>query len=168
MLPSSSPPSDSRTVLRREDWATPQDLFDKLHRRWRFTQDVCADLENTKCPAYFTKTQNALQQRWAGTCWMNPPYGRGIWQWVRKAALESQNGTVVVALLPASTGTNWWHDWVIPYARIRFLRGRLRFGGATANAPFDSALAFYPRRGAFQAATARIDPRQLSLIPAPL
>jgi phage N-6-adenine-methyltransferase len=53
---------------------------------------------------------------------------------------------LVAALLPARTDTAWWHDYVIPYAsEIRFIRGRLKFGGAKNSAPFPSALIIFKR-----------------------
>jgi hypothetical protein len=58
---------------------------------------------------------------------------------VRKCYEESlKPRTVVVALIPARTDTKWFHDYVYGKAEIRFLKGRLKFGGATNNAPFPS------------------------------
>lgn len=71
---------------------------------------------------------------------MNPPYGRETGKWVEKAFLEAQTGAVVVCLLPARTDTAWWHDFVMRAAEIRFVRGRLRFGGAANGAPFPSCV----------------------------
>jgi site-specific DNA-methyltransferase (adenine-specific) len=76
---------------------------------------------------------------------MNPPYGREIGQWVKKAYNESRNGATVVCLLPARTDTAWWHDYVLPMATVTFIRGRLKFGDSKNSAPFPSAVAvFYP------------------------
>lgn len=66
-------------------WATPQPLFDLLDSVFRFDIDVCATAENAKCARFFTDADDGLQQEWRGTCWMNPPYGRGIGEWVKKA-----------------------------------------------------------------------------------
>lgn len=66
-------------------WATPQDFFDKLNAEFGFTLDVCANAENAKCADYFTAEQDGLAQDWRGVCWMNPPYGREIGAWMRKA-----------------------------------------------------------------------------------
>ena len=66
-------------------WETPQDLFDRLDAIYRFDLDVCAVPENAKCERYFTPEIDGLKQDWSGTCWMNPPYGREIGKWVRKA-----------------------------------------------------------------------------------
>ena len=69
-----------------DNWATPQWLFDQLHAEFHFTLDVCADSENAKCPAYFTREQDGLSRQWSGNVWCNPPYGRTVGLWVKKAA----------------------------------------------------------------------------------
>jgi phage N-6-adenine-methyltransferase len=122
-----------------DEWATPQDFFAACNRIWGFTTDVCALPENAKCPAYFTPEQDGLKQDWAGACWMNPPYGREIGRWMRKAWESSAQGATVVCLVPARTCTRWWHDYATRGA-ITFVRGRLKFGGSNNSAPFPSAL----------------------------
>jgi phage N-6-adenine-methyltransferase len=125
------------------EWETPQWLFALLDKRFNFTLDVCATPANAKCRAFFTRDQDGLAQEWAGVCWMNPPYGRLIAKWVRKARLSAQKGATVVALLPARTDTRWWQDDVAQASEIIFLRGRLKFGKASASAPFPSAIAVF-------------------------
>jgi phage N-6-adenine-methyltransferase len=126
------------------EWETPREFFDAVNAIYRFDFDVCATHANAKCGRYFTKEENSLTQTWSGVCWMNPPYGREISLWVRKAYEASlASGTVVVCLLPARTDTKWWHDYVIAHAEsIRFIRGRLRFSGK-GPAPFPSALVVF-------------------------
>src|SRR5439155_26774834 len=93
------------------EWETPQPIFDKLNEEFGFTLDVCATTVNTKCPKFFTKETDGLSQDWSqDTCWMNPPYGREIGKWIKKAYEESQRGAVVVCLLPSRTDTKWWHE----------------------------------------------------------
>lgn len=127
----------------RSDWATPQDLFGELDREFHFTLDACATPENAKCPAFFSPEQDALKQPWSGTVFMNPPYGREISTWVRKAYHEAKKGAKVVCLLPARTDTAWWHEHVMKAADIRFLRGRVKFGGSKNGAPFPSAVVVF-------------------------
>lgn len=124
-------------------WATPESLFQELAAEFGFTLDVCATAENAKCGAYFTKEQDGLRQQWTGVCWMNPPYGRDIGLWVRKAFESSQDGATVVCLIPARTDTAWWHEHVTKATEVRFIRGRLRFGDAVASAPFPSAIVVF-------------------------
>lgn len=66
-------------------WATPQAFFDELNREFGFTLDVAAAPENAKCEKFYTKEQDGLVQPWDGTVWCNPPYGRTVGDWVRKA-----------------------------------------------------------------------------------
>lgn len=122
-----------------DDWATPQDLFDRLNAQHGFTLDVCANAANAKCSRYFTVEQDGLAQDWTGTCWMNPPYGREIAKWIRKAYESSKAGATVVCLVPARTCSAWWHDYAAK-GEVTFLRGRVKFGGAKWNAPFPSAV----------------------------
>lgn len=125
-----------------DKWSTPQATFDKLHAEFGFELDVCALPENAKCQNFFTPDQDGLAQDWRGVCWMNPPYGRGISRWVRKAYESAKAGAIVVALVPARTDTAWWHDYVAK-GEVRFLRGRLKFGGAKFSAPFPSAVVIF-------------------------
>ena len=130
---------------RSDSWATPIGLFQRLDRVWNFTLDVCAEDSNHKVDRYFTREDDGLDQTWApAVCWMNPPYGREIGAWMKKAHAESLNGATVVCLVPARTDTAWWHDYAMR-GRIEFLRGRLRFGNAKNSAPFPSAIVvFHP------------------------
>lgn len=125
------------------EWSTPQDVFDKLNSEFHFTLDVCATTENAKCQQFYTKENNGLLQPWKGTVWMNPPYGREIGKWVAAAYKASTQGTTVVCLLPSRTDTQWFHNYVLPYAEIRFIKGRLKFGGATNSAPFPSLISIF-------------------------
>lgn len=127
----------------RSDWETPQDLYDRLDAEFHFTLDAAADDSNHKCDTYITKEQDGLSQPWGGIVWCNPPYGRQISKWVRKAFLESVRGVTTVMLLPARTDVRWFHEYVMHRAEIRFLRGRVRFGGSAINAPFSSMIVIY-------------------------
>ena len=123
-------------------WYTPQDFFNKYNDKYNFTLDVCATHENAKCKNYFTEEVDGLSQEWTGVCWMNPPYGRTIKQWMKKAYESSLNGATVVCLVPARTDTNWWHEYAMK-GEIEFIRGRLKFGGSKNSAPFPSAVVIF-------------------------
>lgn len=125
-----------------DEWATPQDLFDTLHAEFDFTLDVCALDSSAKCQHYFTPETDGLAQDWTGTCWMNPPYGDVIGQWVKKAHDSALEGATVVCLVPARVDTGWWWDFC-RHGEIRFLRGRLKFGGSPNSAPFPSAVVVF-------------------------
>jgi phage N-6-adenine-methyltransferase len=110
------------------EWATPPEVFEPLHAEFQFTLDACATPENAKLPRFYTEQQNGLAQPWDGErVFMNPPYGREIYAWTRKARLEAANNqALVVGLLPASSDLKWWHEDVIGN-EIRYIRGRVRF-----------------------------------------
>ena len=121
-----------------DNWATPQATFDVLHAEFGFTLDPCASASNHKCPRYFTKKQNGLLRDWGTeTVYCNPPYGREIADWMAKADAAAQAGATVVMLVPNRTDTKWYHD-VAEKHEVRFLKGRLKFGGSKNAAPFGS------------------------------
>lgn len=126
-----------------DQWATPQDFFDLCETQYgKFDTDVCADASNTKCPVYFDKNKDGLKQTWTGKCWMNPPYGREIGKWMKKAYESSLNGATVVCLVPARTDTKWWHEYATK-GQVTFIRGRLKFGNSKNSAPFPSAVVVF-------------------------
>lgn len=124
-------------------WETPQELFDELNHEFHFTLDVCALPENAKCSVYYTPQQDGLSKPWNGVIWCNPPYGKGVGEWVRKALFASIGGATVVMLLPARTDTRWFHEYIYGKAEIRFIKGRLKFGGSKNSAPFPSMIVVF-------------------------
>lgn len=135
---------------KRMDWETPQDFFNKLNEEFRFTLDPCATKETAKCNIYFTEKDNGLIKPWEGhNVFVNPPYGREIGKWVKKAYQESLKGSLVVLLVPARTDTKWWWDFCLK-GEIRFIKGRLKFKGKNTkgeavqnSATFPSALVIF-------------------------
>ena len=123
-------------------WATPQTFFDKLNSEFGFDTDVCALASNAKCAKFFTPEVNGLTQAWEGVCWVNPPYGRGIGMWLKKAYESAQQGATVVCLVPSRTDTRWWHDYCMK-GEVRFIKGTLKFGGHNNAAPFPSAIVIF-------------------------
>lgn len=121
-------------------WATPQAFFDELNKEFGFTTDVCAIPENTKCERFFTPEMDGLKQEWTGVCWCNPPYGKEIGKWVKKA---HESACTTVALLPARTDTKWFHQHILGKAEIRFVKGRLKFGDSPNSAPFPSMVVIW-------------------------
>ena len=113
---------------KKVDYETPPEIFDPLDREFGFTLDVAANDENAKCERYFTEREDGLLQPWSGVCWMNPPFGRTMKKWVKKAFDEWKRGVTVVCLLPSRTNTAWWHDWVV-HGEVRFIRGEVKFVG---------------------------------------
>ena len=124
-------------------WATPHDFFDALDAEFHFTLDACAVKENAKCEAYYTPEQDGLDQPWTGRVWCNPPYGRNVGQWVKKAHDTASGGGFVVMLLPARTDTRWFHDYIYGKTEVRFIKGRLKFGSCQNAAPFPSMVVIF-------------------------
>jgi phage N-6-adenine-methyltransferase len=121
-------------------WSTPQDFFDKLNREFGFEVDVCALPSNAKCKKFYSPADDGLSQEWKGVCWCNPPYGREIGKWVKKAY---ESNAITVMLLPSRTDTKWFHDYIYGKAEIRFIKGRLKFGDSKNAAPFPSMIVVF-------------------------
>ena len=123
-------------------WETPQDFFDEINKEFNFTLDPCCLKETAKCAKYYTPEDDGLIQSWDNEIvFCNPPYGRVIKDWIKKAT--EQVGGVVVLLIPSRTDTRYFHDYLYQKENVelRFLKGRLKFGGAKNSAPFPSLLA---------------------------
>ena len=110
-----------------------------MNKEFHFELDVCASSKIHKCDKFFSKSDDGLKQDWDKVCWMNPPYGREISDWMKKARVESENGSTIVCLVPARTDTEWWWENCIQ-GEIRFIRGRLQWPGSDTAAPFPSAV----------------------------
>ena len=126
----------SKTV----EWGTPQYLYDELNAEFNFTCDVCATPANAKHKNFYTPEMDGLKQTWGGVCYCNPPYGRQIAEWVKKAANAD---AVTVMLLPARTDTKWFHDYIYGKAEIRFIKGRLHYNDSKEGAPFPSMIVIF-------------------------
>lgn len=135
--------SETLYSSRSEEWATPQEFYGRLDKEFGFDTDVCATPENAKCERYFTKEDDGLSQDWGDKNWCNPPYGKDIAKWMQKAYEESQKGKLVVCLVHSRTDTRWFHNWVYGKAELRFVKGRLKFGGSKYSAPFPSLIVIY-------------------------
>lgn len=131
---------------KKQDWATPQDFFDKLN--WQFGPfdlDPCASPQNAKCANFFTEPEDGLSKDWGGhTVFVNPPYGRSVGTWIKKAFEESRkDNTTVVCLIAARPDTRYWHDYVMHADEVYFVKGRLKFGDGENSAPFPSAVVVF-------------------------
>jgi len=128
----------------RNDHRTPREFFNQLNSEFQFTLDVCADSSNAKVRRFLSESDDGLRKPWTNeVCWMNPPYGREIVKWIRKAWHESLlNKATVVCLVPARTDTKWFWDYCVR-GEIRFIQGRLRFEGESSSAPFPSMVVIF-------------------------
>jgi phage N-6-adenine-methyltransferase len=119
------------TSSKSDEWETPKDFFKKYDNIYNFEIDVTATDENHLVDNYWTIDDDALSKDWEGkSCWMNPPYGRQIGKFMKKAYEESLMGATVVCLVPSRTDTIWWHDYAMK-GEIEFIRGRLKFVNRT-------------------------------------
>ena len=125
-----------------DQWETPSEVFGWASEKFGPLElDVCAGASNTKCEHWIEA--DSLGKDWDLPFWMNPPYGRGIGEWVKRAFESSQYNRVIgVCLLPARTDTRWFHDYCTK-GEVYFLRGRLKFGGAKNSAPFPSMIVVF-------------------------
>lgn len=129
-----------------EEWATPADFFEALDTEFHFTLDPCSTDANAKCVKHYTKADDGLAQDWTGErVFCNPPYGRDMSKWIAKCAEHGVRGGVAVMLIPARTDTRAFHEYIYHKAEIRFIRGRLKFGGAKNSAPFPSMVVVFGR-----------------------
>ena len=141
---------DKKFDSAKQDWETPQSLFDKLNSEFHFDIDLAADINNAKCKNFLSKKDDALNAHWSGVCWLNPPYGNTarnkISAWVEKAHRESQkHNCIVVMLVPARTNTKWWHKYCMVASEVRFICGRPKFGKAIHGLPQPLAIIVFKK-----------------------
>lgn len=125
-------------------WATPTSLYSDLDKEFHFDFDPC---KLNHSPAPLLGSSDGLSEPWGKVTFCNPPYGRQIGPWIKKAYDESKKGKTVVLLIPSRTDTQWWHDYVMKAHEIRFIKGRLKFGGAKTSAPFPSCVVVFKPNG---------------------
>lgn len=133
----------------KQDYGTPLEFLAAVKRRLcitDFSADLAASEGNAVAAIYYTVEDDSLKSshKWdfGGWSWLNPPFSN-IAPWVEKASKEAMQGANIAMLVPASVGSNWWRDWVEPYAYQSFLNGRLTFVGETTPYPKDCALLLY-------------------------
>lgn len=121
-----------RNMHHSDNWATPLWLYDQLDREFNFDFDPCP-----LCLADELEV-DGLRIEWGWRSYVNPPYSRKLKEaFVKKAVTESRKGKLAVCLLPVSTSTVLFHDWILPNAMdIRFLRGRVRFAGVNTKGEY--------------------------------
>lgn len=111
----------NRNLDHSDHWTTPKALYSELNEEFNFDFDPCplhADFDGLVVP-------------WGARNFINPPYSRKLKEaFVKKAIAEGRIGKLCVMLLPVSTSTVLFHDFIQPNAKeIRFLRGRVKFEG---------------------------------------
>ncbi len=114
----------NRNIKHKDDWKTPKYIYDKLNEEFNFDFDPCPYQHNIK-------EWNGLEVEWGNSNFINPPYSRKLKEaFVIKAIEENNKNKICVLLLPVSTSTKLFHDYILPNKKeIRFLRGRVKFIG---------------------------------------
>ena len=125
---------------KNQSWETPDDLFEKINQEFKFTRDVCASKENTKCSIFWTEEDSCLDKSWDGVNWMNPPY-KDMKKFIKKAYDERKN-SITVCLIPARTNTKWWHEYCMN-GEVYFICGRPKFKGCIHGLPQPLALVVF-------------------------
>lgn len=111
-----------------DEWSTPPAAIASLEAEFgKFDLDPCARAETAKATRFYTKEDDGLVQPWEGRVFVNPPYS-APGPWMKKAIAEQARATSLL-VLPAATDVAWFHDLVLPFGNVRFIRGRLRFHG---------------------------------------
>lgn len=135
-----------------DEWSTPPAYFEEVSKRFGpFDLDPCARPETAKAPKFYTKADDGLVQPWFGRVWVNPPYScPKVWCAKARDEVAAKRATLVVMLLPAAVDTHWFHDLVLPFADVEFIRGRLRFHGwegtPIGSPTAGNILAIYPKQ----------------------
>lgn len=146
--------SDQHFYNSSKEWEAPDTLFQPLKKEFNIILDLCASAENTKCKAFIDRKTNSFSTSWStlldtikvednAAAWLNPPYGRGIDKWVKRASEEAAKGATIVALLPARTDTSWFHNYIYNKHEVRFLKSRVKFVDAKAPVPFPSMIVIF-------------------------
>jgi len=139
--------NESMFTSDNEDWGTPACVLERVLRIDRIALDPChGPAGKVQADTYYSQAEDGLSLPWRGgqgLVYMNPPYGRGIGDWVDKSIDEYTMGAEVVALVPARVETRWFYKYWAFAAAVCFWKGRLKFLGASDNsAPFPSAVVY--------------------------
>ena len=114
-----------------DHWRTPDETYKALHAEFDFNDDPCP-----------IGGGGGLEREWGSRVFVNPPYSK-IADWVAYGYAQSLKGKIVVMLIPSRTDTRWWHEYVMKASEIRFIKGRLKFGGQKNSAPFPSCVVVF-------------------------
>lgn len=116
-----------------DNWSTPVDVYEALDREFGFNDDPCP-----------IGGGGGLERDWISPVFVNPPYSN-LKAWCKKAYEEHLKGKTVVMLIPSRTDTFAFHEYCMKATEIRFIRGRLKFGGSKNSAPFPSAIIIFKK-----------------------
>ena len=110
------------------EWYTPQYIIDWVESNFgEIDLDPCASKHTNIGRINYTIEDGGLTKEWKGVVYVNPPYGRDIKKWVKKAKESRMTANKVIMLIPARTDTSYWHEYIFDYSSIYFIKGRIKF-----------------------------------------
>lgn len=151
---------ENNYTVNKNDWETPDIVFDPLNDEFNFVLDACANVNNSKCDLWLSEKTDALTVDWAkyltnigkpdGYIWCSPPPSNMI-QWAKKIREEAAKGVNIVTLTAARVNTRWFKDLYlsdtdlvyVPVCQLRFLQPKITYVGASNNAPFPSCVGIF-------------------------
>jgi hypothetical protein len=106
-----------------DNYATPPYLYELLNQRFNFDYDPCPYNEGEII-------NDGLKTEWGNSNFVNPPYSQKLKEkFIIKAIEEMNKGKTSVFLIPVSTSTKLFHEYIKPNAsEIEFIKGRIKFG----------------------------------------
>lgn len=118
----------AQRTTKKDDYETPQELFDAIDRVFDFDWDVAASADNKKVGYWLEETDDSLNEMipWAGTCWCNPPYSNWA-SFAKKACEQRLNRVTTVMLIPPRTDSKAWHEYIMQADEVIQLKGRVSF-----------------------------------------
>jgi len=130
------------------EYQTPIEFYEKLDNIFHFSIDPCTTEDNPLgTERFFTIKEDGLDQEWNGNTYINPPFGKGIGEWIRAMYEESMKypSFKYVMLLPARTDTKYFHELIMDkYAAnnsvMYLLKGRLKFVNPVLNGKKEPAI----------------------------
>jgi len=137
-----------------DSFSTPEEIYKRCCKIWKLepTLDVSATRENTKCLYFLTEKLDSLKIDWIPykylgdinnknhtfnkVIWCNPPHSKTK-DFVKKAFTQWQKYNLdIIMLLPLNTlSSNYANEFLIPFTKINFLTGRIKFIDPEINLP---------------------------------
>jgi site-specific DNA-methyltransferase (adenine-specific) len=131
-----------------QEYETPDEIFNPLHKEFHFEVDGCASEKNHKITTYHTKNDDYFSQDLNKTTWVNPEFVH-VKKFVKKAYEDSQKfGSTIVMLILVKSNTNWWRDYIMNAKEVRFVNQKVQFVGTSQGLRFPACVViFAPHTG---------------------
>jgi len=125
-------------VIERDDWQTPQWLFELLDKEYNFVFDCCADIDNHKCHFYSDDFLN-WNMKGDNVYWMNPPFTK-VEAMFKQFFKIAERGVAIYRC--DNMETKVWQEVILENANwIVIPKGRINYEGKTGKGSrFPSAL----------------------------